>query len=121
MFVSHRKRGWSKGQYGRDAAGAKDRQIEVGGESPTHYHLLKRSSRPSTDFTAHSFFILGLESDRKSTKRMNYSAYNCLSNRVIVIMRTSFNKPTFEESIEGALILPLPTNESLVNLVGVNR
>ena len=40
-------------------------ETQVGRESPSHYHLLEGSSWASTNFTAHSFCILGLELDSK--------------------------------------------------------
>ena len=44
-------------------------ETQVGGESPTHYHLLKGPSQASADFTAHSYFILGLKSYSKIYKK----------------------------------------------------
>ena len=38
-------------------------EATVGGESPTHYHLLGRVSWASAAPTAHFFFILGLKSE----------------------------------------------------------
>ena len=54
----------------------------VGGENLAHYHLLKGLLRLSTDLNAHSFFILGLELDSKSTRKEDYSANEFLSNQV---------------------------------------
>ena len=57
---------------------------QVGGENPTReYHLLKGLLRFSADLNVHSFFILGLELDSKSTRREDYSAYKSLSNQVV--------------------------------------
>ena len=47
------KRSWSKGQTRQQSSG----------KSPTRYHLLRRISWASADPTAHSLFILGLESE----------------------------------------------------------
>ena len=63
------------------AARAKDRQSQVGGENLA-YHLLKGLPRFAADLNAHSFFILGLESDSNSTRKEDYSAYESLSNQI---------------------------------------
>ena len=50
-----KERSWSKGRM----------VGQVGGENPARHHLLKGLRGVSADLNAHSFFILGLESDSK--------------------------------------------------------
>ena len=51
----------------------------VGGESPTHYHLLGRVSRASTDSTAHSFFIHGLKSEIANLQEEGITLHTSIS------------------------------------------
>ena len=66
-YEQRNQSGWNSDEYWGSQVLHLDTQLEqrtdetqVGGESPTCYHLLERSSWASVDFPAHYFFILGL-------------------------------------------------------------
>ena len=73
---------------------------QVGGENPARHHLLKGLRGVSADLNAHSFFILGLESDSKLQEE-RITLHTSLRAIKLVTMSKPFNKPTLEDPPEG--------------------
>ena len=55
----------------------------VGRESPIHYHLIERVSRAFTNLTAHSFFILSLESEIVNLQEPTHPHLNGFWQRIV--------------------------------------
>ena len=103
--IGHR---WSEGQM-------RHKSVEKAQPITTY-----KKSHLGPQSTSLFIFSSSLASSRivKSTRRGYYSSSKYLSNRVLVIMSTPFNKTTLKELVEGTEPLPRQ-HESLAGLAGV--